>query len=103
MIRAKHELYDVVVLKLDVEGAEYEILDDLIRSGPSRSFMPHMWNSTLSKCGILRDQRNTSWNCKSDIHSLRQARASANGYSVGDRKDRQPGRYDWTLNGCPDP
>ncbi|TIW10224.1 MAG: FkbM family methyltransferase, partial [Mesorhizobium sp.] len=36
MIRAKHELYDVVVLKLDVEGAEYEILDDLIRSGVHR-------------------------------------------------------------------
>ncbi|MCV3205913.1 FkbM family methyltransferase [Mesorhizobium sp. YC-39] len=36
MIRAKRELYDVVVLKLDVEGAEYEILDDMIRSGSHR-------------------------------------------------------------------
>ncbi|UVK49580.1 FkbM family methyltransferase (plasmid) [Mesorhizobium sp. AR07] len=36
MIRAKSDLYDVVVLKLDVEGAEYEILDDMIRSGIHR-------------------------------------------------------------------
>jgi FkbM family methyltransferase len=36
MIRAKRELYDVIVLKLDVEGAEYEILDDMIRSGVHR-------------------------------------------------------------------
>ncbi|MEI8701007.1 FkbM family methyltransferase [Mesorhizobium sp. ISC15] len=36
MIRTKRKLYDVIVLKLDVEGAEYEILDDLIRAGTHR-------------------------------------------------------------------
>ncbi|RWF64375.1 MAG: FkbM family methyltransferase [Mesorhizobium sp.] len=36
MIRTKRTLYDVIVLKLDVEGAEYEILDDLIRAGTHR-------------------------------------------------------------------
>ncbi|RWM09961.1 MAG: FkbM family methyltransferase [Mesorhizobium sp.] len=36
MIRTKRRLYDVIVLKLDVEGAEYEILDDLIRAGVHR-------------------------------------------------------------------
>ncbi|UVK44921.1 FkbM family methyltransferase [Mesorhizobium sp. AR07] len=36
MIRAKRRQYEVVVLKLDVEGAEYEILDDMIRSGIHR-------------------------------------------------------------------
>ncbi|BAB49245.1 mlr2012 [Mesorhizobium japonicum MAFF 303099] len=36
MIQAKRGLYEVIVLKLDVEGAEYEILDDLIRSGLHR-------------------------------------------------------------------
>ncbi|TPM94471.1 FkbM family methyltransferase [Mesorhizobium sp. B2-1-3A] len=36
MIRDRRGLYEVVVLKLDVEGAEYEILDDIIRSGLHR-------------------------------------------------------------------
>ena len=36
MIRTKRKQYDVIVLKLDVEGAEYEILDDLIRAGIHR-------------------------------------------------------------------
>lgn len=36
MVRDRRGLYDVVVLKLDVEGAEYDILDDMIRSGTHR-------------------------------------------------------------------
>ncbi|WP_246676980.1 FkbM family methyltransferase [Mesorhizobium sp. B2-4-15] len=53
MIQAKRSLYEVVVLKLDVEGAEYEILDDMIRSGLHRDLhaayvefhSPYMRNS----------------------------------------------------------
>ncbi|RUX98084.1 MULTISPECIES: FkbM family methyltransferase [unclassified Mesorhizobium] len=36
MIRAKRDLYDIVILKLDVEGAEYDILDDVLNSGTHR-------------------------------------------------------------------
>ncbi|MGO4672189.1 FkbM family methyltransferase [Bosea sp. 2YAB26] len=36
LIMAKKMLYDVVVLKLDVEGAEYEILFDMINTGAHR-------------------------------------------------------------------
>jgi len=36
LIMAKREAYDVVVMKMDVEGAEYEILEDMIERGVHR-------------------------------------------------------------------
>jgi hypothetical protein len=36
LIMAKRAAYDAVVMKMDVEGAEYEILEDVIEKGVHR-------------------------------------------------------------------
>ncbi|TPK63519.1 FkbM family methyltransferase [Mesorhizobium sp. B2-4-19] len=72
MIQAKRGLYDVVVLKLDVEGAEYEILDDIIRSGLHRDLYaiyvefhsPYMKNSEQRKTAVVE---------RKIVHELQQA------------------------------
>ncbi|QCI69528.1 FkbM family methyltransferase [Phreatobacter stygius] len=37
LITAKRRAYDVVVLKMDIEGAEYDVLDDIIKNGAHRN------------------------------------------------------------------
>jgi FkbM family methyltransferase len=39
LIMAKRAAYDVVVMKMDVEGAEYEILEDMIEKGAHRELV----------------------------------------------------------------
>ena len=36
LIASKHAIYDVIVMKMDVEGAEYDILQDMIAKGAHR-------------------------------------------------------------------